>query len=235
MIEPNRPDKGRLLEHQVKSMLSSFWDEMHNIDLLDAFDKVPSLGNRHNIFLAAITVAAYRALKNSGLRKAYAIELMGDLGWQIYMSIVAVPKLISRILEPQPQKRIELVLRLLMKFPFSPTGRPCYEVEAWSDGEAMYTYWTWCPPYQFVKNYVREHGDDGELELFRRTWCEYDWALVYALVDGEYGKLGYYERPHTLSHGDELCDMCWSANAQHKSLLQWIESHQQRETRRQTG
>lgn len=141
---------------------------------MDAFDKAPSLGNQHNVFLAAITVAVYRALKKSGLQKAYTIELRVDLGWQIYSSIVAISKLISQILAPRPQKRIEIVLRFLMRFPFSPTGRPCYEVEAWSDDEAIYTHWTWCPPFQFVKNYVDEHGDDGELELFCRTWCEYD-------------------------------------------------------------
>ncbi len=220
MIEPGSPEKGRLLKHQVKSMVSSFWGEMEDIDLIDAFETLPSLGNQHNVFLAAITVAAYRTLRKSGLQKDYTLDLMGDLGWQVYISIVGAPKFIAKLIARSPQKRIDLILSSLMKFPFSPTGRPCYEVEAWSDGEAMYTHWTWCPPYQFVKNYVDEHGDDGELELFRRTWCEYDWALAYALVDGAYGKLGYYERPHTLSHGDEVCDMCWSSNAHYKSNLE---------------
>jgi hypothetical protein len=218
MVEPGSPEKGRLLKHQVKSMISSFWDEMDEIYLSASFETLPSLGNQHNVFLAAITVAAYRVLRKSGLLKDYALDLMGDLGWQVYISIVGVPKFIVKLIARSPQKRIDLVLRSLMRFPFSPTVRPCYEVKAWSDGNAMYTHWTWCPPYQFVKKYVYEHGDDGEIELFRRTWCEYDWALAYALVDGAYGEMGYYERPHTLSHGDEVCDMCWSANPQTKAF-----------------
>ena len=68
-----------------------------------------------------------------------------------------------------------------------------------------------CPPFAFVRNYIEKHGDRGELEAFQRSWCRYDWGLTYAMVDGRYGVRGHYERPHTLSAGDDVCDMRWRA------------------------
>jgi hypothetical protein len=59
MVEPGSPEKGRLLKHQVRSMLSTCWDEMDDINLKNAFENLPSLGNQHNVFLPVITIAAY--------------------------------------------------------------------------------------------------------------------------------------------------------------------------------
>ena len=39
----------------------------------------------------------------------------------------------------------------------------------------------------------------------------YDWALAYALLDGGFERVGHYERPHTMSAGDNVYDMCWYA------------------------
>ncbi len=108
MVEPGSPEKGRLLEHQVKSFVASFWGEMNDIDLAVAFETLPSLGNQHNVFLAAITVAAYRVLIKSGLGRGYALDLMGDLGWQVYISIVGVPKFMAKLFARTPQKRLIL-------------------------------------------------------------------------------------------------------------------------------
>ena len=55
---------------------------MNGIDLATAFETLPSVGNQHNVFLATITVAAYRTLRKSGFQKDYTLDLMGELGWQ---------------------------------------------------------------------------------------------------------------------------------------------------------
>jgi len=56
-----------------------------------------------------------------------------------------------------------------------------------------------CP----VHDYFRSQGEE-ELELFQKTWCTLDHPIAEAMVEG-----GRYERPHTLSHGDSVCDMRW--------------------------
>jgi hypothetical protein len=56
---------------------------------------------------------------------------------------------------------------------------------------------------------VEIHGDHGEVEAFRKSWCWYDWAVTRAMVDA--GVQSLYERPHTLSKGDDACDIRWSA------------------------
>ena len=48
--------------------------------------------------------------------------------------------------------------------------------------------------------------------MFQRSWCTYDWALTYAMVGGGFQQKGYHERPHTMSKGDDVCDMCWYAH-----------------------
>jgi hypothetical protein len=114
-----------------------------------------------------------------------------------------------RVATRSRQRRLEWTLRMLMRFPFSAPGKPGYAVEAWSDGERFHTHWTHCPPQAFVRHLVERRGDRGELEAFYRSWCLYDWAGADLLVGD--GRRGHYARPHTMSRGDAVCDMCWSA------------------------
>jgi len=106
-----------------------------------------------------------------------------------------------------PGKRLQRTIRLLLRFPFSNAGAPGYEVESWREGSNIHTHFTHCPPQSFVRNLVGELGDNGELDAFRESWCQYDWpgADIIAADDAR----GHYSRPHTLSDGDNVCDMCW--------------------------
>lgn len=158
-----------------------------------------------------LTLAAFQTLVESGIDKEYATELVADIGWKIYISFLPIPKLIAKLSTRDPQKQIDLIIRLFMIFPFSTPGRPGYECNVSSDSEHIWTDWTYCPPFAFVQHYVEMHGDRGELNAFRKSWCDYDWALAYAMVDGGYNQKGFYHRPHALSEGDRVCNMCWSA------------------------
>ena len=53
-------------------------------------------------------------------------------------------------------------------------------------------------------DFYKQFGKE-EMTLFRKTWCTYDYAAAEHLVEG-----GKYQRKHTLSDADELCDMRWS-------------------------
>ena len=206
-----KPESGRFLRYEVDAILKQTWRNLE-IMLPEAhLDKIPTLGNQQMVVLAVLTIAAYHALLRAGVARNYAIELFADMGWKVYSKFVALPKLIAKIITRDQQKQIHIILRMFMIFPFSSPGYPGYECKAWSEPKRYCTYWTHCPPYEFVRQYVEIHGDNGEIEAFQRSWCWYDWSLAYAIVDGNHNVKGHYERPHSLSSDDDICDMVWSA------------------------
>jgi hypothetical protein len=171
------------------------------------------MGNKNNVFLAAMTIAAYHALLDAGIERDYAMELVADVGWKLYELMARLPLSVARLVTRDPQRRAELVLHWFLKFPFSAPGHPGYEVKAWAEPGRFYTSWTYCAPLGFVRRYVQCHGDRGEVEAFYRSWCLYDWPLADILAGGKAGERNHYERPHTLSRGDSVCDMCFHATA----------------------
>lgn len=210
-IDKDRPEAGRFLKHDVDEILDHTERNMDGLIPEARLEELPRRGNRLNVLLAVFTVAAYHAFLSAGVEKAYAMELLADIGWKVYTASLTPLKLIARCVSRNPQKQIDIMLRILLVFPFSSPGKPGYECTSWSEPNCFYTYWTHCPPFAFVRNYIEKHGDRGELEAFQRSWCRYDWAFTYAMVDGRYGVRGHYERPHTLSAGDDVCDMRWRA------------------------
>lgn len=211
LLDREQPERGRFLRHDVDAILSQTWREVDELLPEAHLERIPTLGNRQNVFLAVLTVGAYHALRQAGIEKEYAIELFADMGWKVYAKFLPLPKLIARIITRDPQKQVNIILRMFMVYPFSTPGRPGYECRAWAEPGRFCTYWTHCPPFEFIRQYVEAHGDSGELEAFQRSWCWYDWALAYAMVDGGFKVRGYYQRPHTLSQGDDICDMLWCA------------------------
>lgn len=211
MIEPGTPQKGRFLRGDVDEILAQTWRNVEKLLPQAGLEEIPTRGNQNNVFLAILSVAAYHALLDAGLEREYAIELFADMGWKLYARFLTLPRFLARLVTRDPQKQMNFMLRSLLVFPFSAPGRPGYEVQAWAEPDRFHTRWTYCAPYAYVREYVDEHGDSGEVEAFIKSWCWYDWAFAYAMVDGGYEKQGHYERPHTLSAGDELCDMCWYA------------------------
>lgn len=210
-MDPGRPAAGRLLRADVDAFLEEVWRRVPALLAEDDLRRIPGLGNRHNVFLGALTVAAWGALLERGIERRYAIELFADVGWKLYERMLGIPFTLARLGARDPQRRMDLALQLMMRFPFSAPGRPGYEVRAWSEPGRFLTHWTYCAPLGFVRRHVERHGDSGELEVFRQSWCLYDWPAADILAGGRPGEGGHYERPHTLSHGDPVCDMCWSA------------------------
>jgi hypothetical protein len=174
---------------------------------LAELDELPTIGNRHNVFLAVVTTAAYQALLDRGVAPDYAKKLFADMGWKIYCWLLRTVALPFHLVIKDPGKRMEKILQTLMIFPFSAPGKPGYEVKVWRQGDDTYTHWTHCPPHAFVRRLVEKSGDRGELDAFYHSWCLYDWPGADLLAND--GKRGHYTRPHTMSRGDSVCDMCW--------------------------
>jgi hypothetical protein len=210
-IERERPERGRFLLGDLKTIHQQTWRNLEELLPQAKLEDLPTAGNLHNAFLAVLTIAGFHAFLSNGIEKEYAIELFADVGWKLYTKFIPIPRFFASLVTRDPQKQINFILRSFMRFPFSAPGRPGYEVKAWSEINRFCTFWTNCPPFNVIKSYVERNGDKGEIEAFYKTWCAYDWALSYAMLDGAYGVRGHFERPHTISLGDEVCDMCWYA------------------------
>lgn len=212
-MDRGRPEAGRFLRADVDAFLDEVWRRVTELLAEDDLRRIPSFGNRNNVFLGALTIAAYETLLDRGIDPPYAMELFADIGWKVYERMLKLSFFFARLRTRDPQRRMNLVLKAMMRFPFSAPGSPGYEVRAWSEAGRFYTHWTYCAPLGFVKRHVERHGDRGELEAFYQSWCLYDWAAADLLAGGKAGEHGHYERPHTLSRGDSVCDMCWSASS----------------------
>lgn len=211
LLDPARAERGRWLRADVEAYLEGVWQRVGEL-LPEAYlEGLPTFGNRHNVFLAVVTTAAYEVMRDRGVERAYAMTLVADVGWKVYAWMLRLAAWPARVALRDPQARMERTLRSLLRFPFSAPGCPGYEVEAWSEAGRFFTHWTHCPPQTFVRERARRSGDEGALEAFYRSWCLYDWAGA-DLLAGD-GRHGHYERRHTLSRGDAVCDMCWWGGA----------------------
>jgi len=196
-IDRTQPEKGRFTRTQVKRLLARTWLNLEELLPNANLDQQETLGNRQNVFLAAATHAAYRTFLNSGIEAEYAIELISDIAWKVYASWLALPSFLAKIVSNDRQKQMNLILRIYLIYPFS---QPGYQRKVREADNGFHTHWFRCPPYEYFK----KNGDENEIKVFNRIWCQFDWAVAQAMVAG-----GKYERPHTLSAGDTVCDMRW--------------------------
>lgn len=209
LVDPDDAACGRWLRSDVREFRDATWRRVDEMLPTAGLDRLPTWGSRLNVFMAVVTTEAYREMLDRGTGRDYAATLVADVGWKIYAWMLTASALLPRLLTRSPQRRLDWTLKLLMWFPFSAPGPPAYAVRAWSERERIFTHWTHCPPQAFVRSLVEAGDDRGELEAFYRSWCLYDWAGADLLVGD--GERGHYERPHALSRGDAVCDMCWRA------------------------
>lgn len=172
--------------------------------------KLPKLGNRIMVELAVMTIAAYRTLVAMGVDRTEARTAVADIGWIIYSGQLRFVSLPFRLTSRDPSKRLTHTIRLLLRFPFTPSGAPGYAVKSWQEGGDIFTHFTHCPPQTFVRDLMAELGNGGELRAFLESWCTYDWPGA-DIIAGD-GMRNHYQRNSTLSKGDQFCDMCWKTS-----------------------
>jgi hypothetical protein len=211
LFDLDAPQKGRWLESDIRDCLNQTWTRTDSLMPIARLEELPTLGSRHNVFLAVVTTAAYQVLLERGVPSDYTKTLVADVGWKIYSWMFAIVSIPFRIVVRDPGVRMEKILRTIMIFPFSAPGAPGYEVKVWTEGSDTHTHWTHCPPHTFVRRLIDTKGDRGELNAFHDSWCLYDWPGADILAND--GRHGHYSRPHTLSKGDSVCDMCWHGRA----------------------
>ena len=196
-IDKSQPEQGRLSQSEVDRIFILTWRNLDKLLPFAHLEKLKTRGNRMNVFLAVASLAAYRAFRSLGFNKEYATELISDLGWKLYINMLKLPRFLAHLLYQDPQKQMNLMLKLWMRFPFSTPG---YKRKSWEEENRFCIDWHRCPPFESIKNI----GTDEEAEFFYNTWCTYDYAIAKEMVNG-----GHFERTKCLSKGDELCDMKW--------------------------
>ncbi len=190
------PRKGRFMPSDVGRILDR---AQRNVDdLQSSMVAQENWANFRMVFLGLTHLAIYRALLNEGTKKDYAIDLIGDIAWKPVTESrrTRIGKFIIRRITGDPHKQLGMQLRFLGRVATSPPG---YESEFSSDSDTHYWNFYRCPPLEFY----RTQGEEA-LEMFRKTWCEFDFATAEWMAKGV-----KYERPHTLSEGDDVCDMRW--------------------------
>jgi hypothetical protein len=196
LVDRDAPSNGRFTPDQVARILRKTWQGYGALAPGAHVERLKTLGNRQNVLLGVLTLAAYRALLAEGVQERYATELLTDLVWKVYERWVAPLRMVARRVTDDPQQQMNLMLRMFLRYPFS---RPGYDWQARPEPDAFALDIYRCPVYDYLKS-------QGADQFMLRSWCTLDFALAQVMTTG-----GHYQRLHTLAAGDKLCDMKWFA------------------------
>jgi hypothetical protein len=171
--------------------------------LMPYFIDHDNIGNYQNEYVGLIDLAICRSLLISNVAPDYAVNLVADMQWQAVVNakglipvIDPLRKKLQKLTTKDPIAYLEKRLRAMMKYPY---GEPGYKIEFYRDKDVFCMDIYSCPVYDFYKQFGQE-----EMTFFRKTWCTFDYTAAENVVEG-----GKYQRKHTLSDGDEFCDMRW--------------------------
>jgi len=198
---PDSPNGEPLRKADIEALVAEMRITARELIVAAELGRLNSRGNRFNATLGLYHVALYRSLRKQGLADEYAIQLARDIGWSFYAAATRYCYWLVRPFVWSKQKQINAILRLLMVFPFN-RDKHGYQFQVRKEHDHLRTDWTQC----VVLELLRRVGDEADLNFFRNSWCQYDFQFP-----GLISKQGYYERQHTLSSGDQVCDMKWYA------------------------
>jgi hypothetical protein len=195
------PEFGRFTPKDIQRIIDRTKQNM--LALMPYFNDTDNIGNFLLQYGGLVDLAVYRALLAEKVDPNYAMALVGDMIWQARLNANGlVPvydplrKELAKWTTRGPVAFLERRLRDGMEFPYSEPG---YRVEFYKEDHVYCMDFYSC----IVNDFYQQFGKE-EITMFRKTWCTFDFAVAEHLVEG-----GRYRRPHTLSDGDEVCDMRW--------------------------
>ena len=194
---PAFPEQGRFTSKDARTICEGAmrWSKK----LRQTMPKQKTFGGKQMVRGAVGAIAIYRALRDFGIEKAYAIELGGDIGYQFNKSNLDPFRRVARLFARNPSKQMDLMQRLIINIVLQ---SPDYDIVVHNPPSGLEYDILRCPMCEYVKTF----GAD-EMEFFQKTCCTFDWPVAEYCVKG-----GSYQRTKTLSHGDEMCDQKWLAN-----------------------
>ena len=163
------------------------------------FKDLPNIGNYVMAYSSLVDLAIYRALLKQKVDPDYATNLIGDINWQFVLNTGGYYRLKRKLIAlktKDPMERMGMFMSDMLKFPYS---KPGYRADLYKEGNAYHMKIYSCPIFDFYKQF-----GIVELTLFKKVFCTYDYSAAERLLQG-----GRYQREHTLSDGDEVCDMRW--------------------------
>jgi len=198
------PEYGRFTLKEIKQII--FQANLNVKELMPYFNNLDNVGNYQNEYAGLLDLAIYRALLKENIARDYAVNLVGDMMWQSVVNakgsipiINPLRKKLWKLTTNDPMAYLGKLLKDNMKYPYS---KPGYKIEFYMDKNVYCMDIYSCPVFDFYKQFGEE-----EITLFRKTWCTFDFSAAEYNVEG-----GKYQRKHTLSDGDEVCDMRWFIN-----------------------
>ena len=139
--------------------------------------------------MAALTIAFFRALVDTGIERTYAIELTGDVTWRVLTPAARLVAAATAGRGRSPAEQVRRRIDLITRFPF---GRPAFEFTVRPERRGRALDMFRCP----IADYMAAHG---LADLCVGTWCNADFAL--AEVWG-----ARLDRKGTLAGGAPYCD-----------------------------
>ncbi len=191
------PEYGRFTSKDIERIILHANSNIE--ELISYFKDLDNIGNYILAYASLLDLAIYRALLKEKVDPGYAIKLTGDINWHFGVSSSGYYRLRRKLLALKVNDPIDLLGKFIIGSLNFPYGEPGYRSELYKDGNGYRMNIYSCPPFDFFNQFGEE-----ELTLFRKVHCTYDYAAAERIVEG-----CRYQREHTLSYGDEVCDMKW--------------------------
>lgn len=147
------------------------------------------------LHLAAITIALYETLVESGRDDEAATQLVVDVGWVVYRKMGGVAWMLSRTAGKDKFHRMRAATQMFRRFPFSSPAYQWKEVAAEANVVAFDC--VRCPAAKYFASKNRS-------ALCVRTFCNLDFPLAK-----DWG--AELERKGSIAGGAERCDFRWRA------------------------
>jgi L-2-amino-thiazoline-4-carboxylic acid hydrolase len=192
----NNSESGRFTTADVSNILDRVWAGYD--ELAGTVPRAPTVGSRMNLLLACMTYSCFRTLLSMDVERPYAVELIGDIAWNLYEKWGRLPRAIARLWRRDPREQLRLCVNLFLRFPFGPPG---YRFNRLPSSQGVSFDITHCPVASYLKK--RDAAD-----LCVGTWCNLDFALAEM-----WG--GRLERGETLAAGRARCDFRFKVGARH--------------------
>ncbi|MFE8069988.1 AarF/UbiB family protein [Marinobacteraceae bacterium S3BR75-40.1] len=184
------------LTAQCDEILEAVWERYYALE--PDLPVAATFGATFTTHLALVPLAVFEVLRDHGIERQRAYDIIYDAGWRLYTHMGEPPLLVAGAYTRDPAKRLRIATDLFRFFPF---GEPGYQ---WEDVEG--------PPhvvgFDCVRCPVAEFfARHNESELCVNTWCNLDFPLAE-----KWG--GRLERTGTIASGAERCDFRWHADEQ---------------------
>lgn len=195
------PEYGRFTPKEIMHIIRQ--TDLNIAELTPYLIDFDNAGNYQNEYVGLIDLAIHRALIKNKIEPDYAASLVADMQWQAVVNakglipvIDPLRKKLQKLTTKDPMDYLEKRLKAMMKYPY---GKPGYKIKFYREKDMFCMDIYSCPVYDFYKQFGQE-----EIAFFRKTWCTFDYTAAEHVIEG-----GRYQREHTLSDGDEVCDMRW--------------------------